>query len=549
MPSEQADAVLRRFGVVPKIDRRRTGRGRHCLPCARLCESRRCELRRLPPTGPVPARPPHGPVRGRPRDRPGEGRRPALGTDRGPDREREHHRLPGVAEGDPGPGVRRLPRPVGVVGDRDRGVLADDLGLPRHHRRRASDGGLRRAPDDARRRVVPRRDAQLRRERDGPRGAGRGRALLPLGDRSGHPAALGRPGGEGPDPGDPAATPRRPAGRPRRLDAAEHPRGRHRHARGHVDRGYLDERLPRLRLARRPRPVPSAPAERADLHRRLPLQRQGLRPQRRAPADRRRPGLPGARHLPAVRRRPGPGRQRRELARAARPRAGVTRRVQVSPRSVRDAALDSLLQRHHRTAESDHPQPRRHPPRAAEAAAPEHEPQPRRRAVLLHHHRLDDVELPGQLARAGGEAAALRRQPGLPRAGRAVADGGAGAGDAVRRVARLRGHARQAGRGAQGQVRPVGAAVRDAGRLAGLARGLRLVPAQRQARPVAARGQRRHRRAAPASPAARRRCRSTRASTSTATSASPPTPSTNPGNRSWTRSARWSSPGRCRRCR
>jgi acetoacetyl-CoA synthetase len=44
------------------------------------------------------------------------------------------------------------------------------------------------------------------------------------------------------------------------------------------------------------------------------------------------------------------------------------------------------------------------------------------------------------------------------------------------------------------EVRPVGAAVRDAGRLAGLARGLRLVPAQRQARPVAARGQRRHRR-------------------------------------------------------
>ena len=275
--------------------------------------------------------------------------------------------------------------------------------------------------------VVSRRDAQLRRERDGPGGAGRGRAVLPLGDRAGHPAALGRPGREGPDPGDPAAAPRRPAGRPRRLDAAEHPRGRHRHARGHLDRGDLDQRLPRLRLARRPRPVPSAPADRADLHRRLPLQRQGLRPQRRAPADHRRPGLPGARHLPAVRRRPGAGRRRRELARAARPRAGVTRRVQVSPRSVRDAALDSVLQRHHRTAESDHPQPRRHPPRAAEAAAPEHEPQPRRRAVLLHHHRLDDVELHGQLARARGEAAALRRQPGLPRAGRAVADGGRGA--------------------------------------------------------------------------------------------------------------------------
>ena len=47
----------------------------------------------------------------------------------------------------------------------------------------------------------------------------------------------------------------------------------------------------------------------------------------------------------------------------------------------------------------------------------------RRRAVLLHHHRVDDVELHGQLAGARGEAAALRRQPGLPGAGRAVADG------------------------------------------------------------------------------------------------------------------------------
>ena len=45
--------------------------------------------------------------------------------------------------------------------------------------------------------------------------------------------------------------------------------------------------------------------------------------------------------------------------------------------------------------------------------------------------------------------------PGLPGAGRAVADGRRGEGDAVRRVARVRGHARQARRGAQGQVRPV----------------------------------------------------------------------------------------------
>ena len=303
--------------------------------------------------------------------------------------------------------------------------------------------------------MVPRRAAQLRRERHGPRDAGRDRPLLPLGDHPGHPAVLGRLRRQGQDPGHPAARPRRPAGRPRRLDAAEHPRGRHRHARRHVHRGDLDERLPRLRLARRPRPVPSAPADRADLHRRLHLQRQGLRPQRRAQPDHGRPDLPEARHLPALPRRPRPRRASRELAPAARPRAGVTGGVQVSPRSVPHAALDSFLQRHHRAAESHHPQPRRHPPRAAETAAPEHEPQPGRRAVLLHHHRLDDVELHGQLARARREAAALRREPRLSRAGRAVADGGRGQGDAVRRVARVRGHARQARRGPQGPVRPV----------------------------------------------------------------------------------------------
>ena len=127
--------------------------------------------------------------------------------------------------------------------------------------------------------------------------------------------------------------------------------------------------------------------------------------------------------------------------------------LHVPPRAVRDAAVDLVLQRHHRTAESDHPQPRRHPPRAAEAAAAEHGP-PGRRAVLLHHDRLDDVELHGQLAGARREAAAVRRQPRLPGAGRAVADGRRREGDDVRRVARVRGHARQGGRGAEGQVRP-----------------------------------------------------------------------------------------------
>ena len=220
-------------------------------------------------------------------------------------------------------------------------------------------------------------------------------------------------------------------------------------------------------------------------------------------------------------------------------RTGGTGGVHVSPRTVRDAALDLVLKRHHRTAEGHHPQPRRHPARAAEAAAAEHEPVRRRRAVLLHHHRVDDVELHGQLAGARGEAAAVRREPRLPGAGRAVADGRRGEGDAVRRVARLRGHARQAGRRPEGQVRPVGPGVRDAGRLPGQPRGVRLVLPERQAGPVAARRLRRHRRVRRVHRRVADAARATRASTSTATSASPRTRSTTRASRSWTRSARW----------
>ena len=129
--------------------------------------------------------------------------------------------------------------------------------------------------------------------------------------------------------------------------------------------------------------------------------------------------------------------------------------------------------------------------------------------------------------------------PGYPEPGRAVADGRRGEGDAVRRVARLRGHARQARRGAQGQVRPVRPGVRDAGRArrcrprctpgstatSSVTCGCTSAPAA----PTCA----------PGSPAGHRRCRPTRASTSTATSASPRTRSTTRARRSSTRSARW----------
>ena len=230
--------------------------------------------------------------------------------------------------------------------------------------------------------------------------------------RPGHADVLGRVRPRRPDPRHPAARTRRQAGRPGRLDAAEHPPGRHRHARDHVDRGDLDERVPRLRLAGRARPLPAAAAHGADLHRRL--HRTTARPTT-APASSSRSSttstcLEHVIYLPFgdV---PAPADGAKSWPELLAGPAGVTGRVHVSPRPVRDAAVDLVLQRHHRTAESHHPQPRRHPARAAQAAAPEHEPVRRRRAVLLHHHRVDDVELHGQLAGARGEAAAVRREP------------------------------------------------------------------------------------------------------------------------------------------
>ena len=104
--------------------------------------------------------------------------------------------------------------------------------------------------------------------------------------------------------------------------------------------------------------------------------------------------------------------------------------------AVRPSAVDPVLLRHHRAAQADHARARRDPAGAAEAAGPAHEPAGGRPDVLLHHHRLDDVELPGQLAAAGHLPGAVRRQPGPPVAGRAVAGGPGRAGELLRRQPR-----------------------------------------------------------------------------------------------------------------
>ena len=75
----------------------------------------------------------------------------------------------------------------------------------------------------------------------------------------------------------------------------------------------------------------------------------------------------------------------------------------------------------------------------------------RRAAVLLHHHRLDDVELPRQLAAVGRGSRALRRQPGLARWRPAVEDGAGREGEPVRREPDLPVHPREERRRAEGR--------------------------------------------------------------------------------------------------
>ena len=178
-------------------------------------------------------------------------------------------------------------------------------------------GAGARQPRDARRRVVPRHAAELRRarlrrqgrRRDGDpprlRAARAGRAEL------GRAAAAGRGDGGG------AAAPRRRARRPRRRLPAEHPRGDRRLPRHRLDRRGLVELLARLRPGQRDRPLRPDRAQGAVRGRRLPLRRQGLRP----PRDRR-PAAGGDAEPGAHRRPPLPRPRARPLAAARRDRAG-----------------------------------------------------------------------------------------------------------------------------------------------------------------------------------------------------------------------------------
>ena len=180
---------------------------------------------------------------------------------------------------------------------------------------------------------------------------------------------------------------------------------------------------------RRARPLLAARAEGAAVRGRLPVRRQAVRPQapRCEKIIARLPTLE-ARDLPAV---SGSGRSRAAVAahhavgRPARPSAGAARASSSSSRCRSTHPLWILFS----SGTTGLPKPIMHSHGGILLEQLKHlhlqlRPARRRAHVLLHHHRLDDVELPGQLAAVGRGAGALRRQSGVAGRRRAVEDGG-----------------------------------------------------------------------------------------------------------------------------
>ena len=146
--------------------------------------------------------------------------------------------------------------------------------------------------------------------------------------------------------------------------------------------------------------------------RRLPLRRQGPRPQR---ADRARAGRDAVARAHGDARLPRRGRRR--LGRGFPPTDEAAR---VRARAVRPPAVGPLLLGHDRPAEGDRALAGRDPARAPQEAEPARRRAGGRPRLLVHHDRLDDVELPRRRAAHGRLDRALRRQPRHARHGRAV---------------------------------------------------------------------------------------------------------------------------------
>ena len=97
--------------------------------------------------------------------------------------------------------------------------------------------------------------------------------------------------------------------------------------------------------------------------------------------------------------------------------------AEFDPGAVRPPAVRAVLLRHDRQAEGDRARPRRDPARAPEEPRAELGPAPGRPHPLVLHDRVDDVERAGLRAAGRRVDRADRRQPAAPRPGLAVAAG------------------------------------------------------------------------------------------------------------------------------
>ena len=313
-----------------------------------------------------------------------------MGADAGASRRERARPLHAVARGHEGPPLRRLPGAASLVGRTARGLLGDDVGVPRHSRLRTVHARARRA-EDARGEVVRGRAAQLRGARLPARRTGPAGDHRALGSPRCVRSVLGRARAAGRGDRRQPARDGRAAGRPGRVVHAEHPGNGRRVLRGHEPRRGLVELLARHGHRCGRGPVPADRAQGAVRGRRVPLWREVVRSARGPGRDRRRAAVARARGVPAV---SGSGRAARGCAAGAslveRRRARGEARVRAG--AVRPSAVDRLLVRHDRRAESDRARPRRHRDRASEDAAAAQGDAAWRPVLLDVEHRLDRVD-------------------------------------------------------------------------------------------------------------------------------------------------------------
>ncbi len=252
-----------------------------------------------------------------------------------------------------------------------------------------------------------------------------------------------------------AARARRRPRRPRRRLPAEHPRG-DRRLPGRASIGAVwSSCSPDFGARQRDRPLRPDRAEGAVRRRRLPLRRQGLRPpRRRSPSCRRR-----CRPLEP----PWSSLDRRSTSAAARARRrgtscspGPGASSTFEPRPLRPPALGPLLLRHDRACRRRSSTARAGSCSSTSRQLDLHARRPARRPLLLvHHDRLDDVELPRRRPADRGRDRALRRQPRPSRPGRALGPGRARRGDDVRHQRRLHRGLHEGRRRARRRPRPL----------------------------------------------------------------------------------------------